>query len=341
MLKVSVIVVVYNAIDNIKECLSSLLNQDVPVESYEILCVDNNSTDGTQEVISNYCEQWENVRLIVNPIRGIAGSRNIGIKNASYDLVAFTDSDCVAPNNWLNKLIDGFETYYAKDRSVAAVGSSNIPPDDQGTLYETLTVFLNTFLGSHGSVQGKRFAEDCYVPHIPTVNVLYDRQKITKVNGFDVTLGNIGEDQDLSYRLEENGFKLVYLRDCAVVHKLRPTIKSWLKNMFTYGKGRTWLMRKHPDKIQLILLAPALLVTFLPLAVLSMFSPLFLLPLMYFLFIFLISIYECQKVNKLKLVFNLFILYCGTHLAYGSGQWYGLFKNREFYRQKYSETLIN
>ena len=291
--------------------------QNYHAEHYEIVFIDNDSTDGTKELLLYYADHYPRVRTIINPVRGIAGSRNLGLVHAKYNFVAYTDSDCVVPKDWLTKLVSGFEKYFKEEPNLVAVGGSNIPPQGSGLLYNTLHIFLNTFLGSHGSVQGKRFSRDRFVNHLPTVNVMYQKQKVLNVGGFDVTFGNIGEDQDLSYRLEKQGYTFVYLADTAVVHKLRPTLKAWFRNMRLYGKGRMWLMRKHPDKIDVVLFAPMLLVASMPLALLSSVHFIFLVPLLYFPFMFITSAVECQKSQKLRYTVPLFVLYFTSHIAYG------------------------
>ncbi len=332
MLNVTVCVVVYNALEHMRECLESLLQQNYSQELYEILVIDNNSTDGTKELLEKYSKSYDNVRLKINPIIGIAGSRNLGLREAKYEYVAFTDSDCLAPRDWLSSLVHGFEVHQHKVKNLVAVGGSNVPPQTGSRFYTALSIFLDTFLGSHGSVQGKRFKEDRLVPHIPTANVMYHKKTVLQASGFDVTLGNIGEDQDLSYRLQHLGYNMVYLANCSVIHKLRPTFKSWLKNMHLYGKGRMWLIRKHPENIELVLLAPMILVLSLVLVPLSFSYPLFLLPVLYFPLLLAISVIECLRAGKPAYTIYLFGLYIGTHIAYGIGEIAGLLKNREFHK---------
>ncbi len=340
MLDVTVCVVVYNAIDNIQQCLDSLMAQDYPVHHMELLFIDNNSTDGTKQVLHYYDQHYSHVRTIINPVVGIAGSRNLGLKRARFDYIAFTDSDCVAPSNWLSTLVGGFEKYVKEEPQLAAVGGSNVPPRESGLFYNTLDIMLNTYLGSHGSVQGRRFDRDRFVPHIPTVNILYHKPTVLNVGGFDVTFGNIGEDQDLSFRLEKHGHPLVYLAGAEVVHKMRPTLKSWFRNMITYGKGRMWLMRKHTDKIDVMLLSPLLLSLSMIVPLFFFISPIFLAPLLYFLLIFITSLIEAVRVKKILYTPLLFVLYAGTHFAYGVGEIIGLLKNREFSRLTTSQSLV-
>lgn len=339
-MNISVVVVCYNEKENIEQCLFSLTRQKYPQKEFEILFVDNGSTDGTQETIRNYARRFPQIRMIVNPIRGIAGSRNVGLRESRFDHIAFIDADCIAPVDWLPNLAHGFATYAAQDDRLVAVGGANIPPKHSSLFYDVLELFLNTYLGSHGSVQGMKFLQDRPVAHLPTVNALFYKPALLGIGGFDVTLGNIGEDQDLSYRLQDQGYHFYYLANAAITHKLRTHLRAWIRNMFIYGKGRMWLMRKHPGRIEWVLLLPFFLVASLPLVFLSWCHLGFAVPWLYFPVIFLVSIYESFRAGKLELLFHLFRLYIATHVAYGLGEWYGLFKNREFDRMKNAAHLM-
>ena len=104
MPNISVVVVCYNAEENVEQCLSSLLNQTYPKDLYEIIFVDNGSTDRTQEIITEYASRFSNLRMVINPTLGIATSRNMSLREAKYDYIASTDSDCIAPEKWLENL---------------------------------------------------------------------------------------------------------------------------------------------------------------------------------------------------------------------------------------------
>ena len=319
---VSVVVVCYNAVQTIHRCLVSLLAQDYAAD-YELLVVDNGSTDGTLGVIQRLAQEHPRLRYILNPIRGIAVSRNLGWQQARYALVAYTDADCQVPRSWLTLLVSGLQTWSVVRPNLAAVGGSNIPPEEDSRFYRALSLFLNSYLGSHGSVQGMRYPCDQEVPHLPTVNVLYKKSALQQVNGFDAGFYNIGEDRDLSYRLQHAGFIFYYLAKSTVTHRMRSNLRSWFQNMFVYGKGRMWLMRRHPQNLDWILLLPMMLVVaFLAIPFIRWPACLYLVSMLAY------SLLVIGRIRQLGLVMPLFCLFVGTHLTYGLGQWYGLVKKR-------------
>ena len=310
MYLITVAIVCLNEEKNIADCIGSLVNQNYR-QGYEILVVDNNSTDQTRQIVASLQKKHNNIRLVINKKKGIAASRNIAVKESKTNFLAFTDADCVAPKNWLSNLIKGYQKYSAKDEKIVAVGGSNIPPPTTD-YYRALSIMLDSFLGSRGSVQGRIFPKDRPVSHLPCVNVLFNRGKLIEVGGFDEALGSIIEDEDMTYRLAKKGYKFYYLANSAVIHKMRSNISSWAKNMFTYGKGRAWFIKKHPEKIHPYFLVPVILVLTFPVS----------LPI-YLFFMLLYAINISAKKQQSRLFFRVFCLLVTTHLCYGLGEIWG------------------
>lgn len=97
---VSVVVPVYNGAETIAACIESLLKQDYPSDRYDIIIVENGSTDNTTEIVKRFP-----VRLFHSYDKGPAPARNMGLSVSSAEIVAYTDADCVAAPNWLSELV--------------------------------------------------------------------------------------------------------------------------------------------------------------------------------------------------------------------------------------------
>jgi glycosyltransferase involved in cell wall biosynthesis len=100
MINISVIVPFYNTERYIGQCIESLLNQEYPTERYEIIFINNNSTDSSADIIRRH----PRIKLISERKRGSYTARNRGLQVANGEIIAFTDSDCVPSADWLNKI---------------------------------------------------------------------------------------------------------------------------------------------------------------------------------------------------------------------------------------------
>jgi glycosyltransferase involved in cell wall biosynthesis len=96
----SIVVPLYNAAGYVERCIRALLSQTLPAGSYEILLVDNNSTDRSAEIV----RRFDCVRLLNEPEQGSYAARNRGIREAQGEIAAFTDPDCVPREDWLEQI---------------------------------------------------------------------------------------------------------------------------------------------------------------------------------------------------------------------------------------------
>lgn len=325
--EVSVIVVCFNEEKNIGACIESILKQDFP--GFEIIVVDGNSTDRTVEIVRGYEKSDNNIRVVVNEKRTIASNRNVGVRHAKGKFIAFTDADCIVPVNWLSVLVSGFMENRARYPDMAAVGGGNVPPENASGFLAALGIVQNTFLGSLGSVQGKRYEKPHFVPSLATLNVLYEKDKLEKAGLFDEAMGNICEDADMNYRLRKNNYQLLYLPDAYVVHGLRPTFIKWAENMFAYGKGRAGLIIKHGTIMSFVYLLPLMFLLIMMSTAFCVFNRLFLIPLLYFPAISIMGAWVSLINRKPLLAPYVIFIYMLQHFAYAAGEAYGMIVSRK------------
>ena len=114
-MSISVIVVTLNRAESLQEALRSLIRQERQPD--EVIVVDNGSTDNTKEVVLNFKDKL-NIKYVYEVQSGIPYARNAGIRNATKDIIAFIDDDCVADRNWLKYL----EIPFIKDPHIGVVG---------------------------------------------------------------------------------------------------------------------------------------------------------------------------------------------------------------------------
>ena len=108
-MKISIIVPIYNVADYLAKCLDSLLAQDLPQNEYEIIVVNDGSTDNSGDIAQQYADKYENITLINQENQGLSGARNTGIKHAKGEYIQFVDSDDFLEENVLGGLMKQVE----------------------------------------------------------------------------------------------------------------------------------------------------------------------------------------------------------------------------------------
>ena len=107
----SMVVPIYNQEKYLRECLDSLLHQDVAPETYEIICVNDGSTDSSLQILEEYAEQFSNIRIIDKTNGGVSSARNAGIDAAQGKYLWFIDSDDYIKENFLGHLFNLIRQY--------------------------------------------------------------------------------------------------------------------------------------------------------------------------------------------------------------------------------------
>ncbi len=340
-MKVSVIVVTWNEENNIISCLTSLAKQDYGC--YEIIIVDGGSTDKTNEKVLTYVgkknNNFVNKQITIITEKGRTGKgtitecRNAGIKNAKYDYIAYTDADCIVPEDWLMKLAQGYKCAEKRIKNklekgaLAGVGGANIPPQNATVFQQAIGIAFNSLLGSLGSIQAKPPRKDKQVFSISCCNALFRKDALVAVGMFSVDLENQGEDWDMGAKLNKAGFVVYGVKDSFVWHNFKATPKEFWKNMFFYGDGRMRLMKKHKDKLKKryilpLLFIPSFIVSFV--AFVITWNAIFLVIFAYLPLLLLYSVIIATRQKKSFLAFHVFLAFFILHFGYASGELKGL-----------------
>jgi len=312
---VSIVVGIRNEEKFIEECIESLLNLDYPRDSYEIIIVDGMSTDKTRDIVQKYP-----VKLFLNERKNVAAARNLGVKNARGELVAFTDGDCKVDTQWLKALI--CEMQEAPD-DVVCFGGPNLIFDTDPVFGRVVGYAQESFLGSGGSAQSKNSTKKHYVGSLPNCNAMYKKVAIQEVGGFDERFV-VGQDGDLNYRIGKKGNRFLYIPEAQVLHHRRGTLKSFSVRMFKYGMWMAELFKKHGEFVRWYAFLPSIAILFaatLLLASIIYFTPsllLLALTAVYFILVFITSIQVSYKMRSKYGLFALLIIPV-QHIAYGLG----------------------
>ncbi|MBI5442458.1 MAG: glycosyltransferase [Deltaproteobacteria bacterium] len=228
--RLSVVVPAYNARATLGSCLEGLLAQSAPRESYEIIVVDDGSSDGTGEVARSFP-----VRYLRQDNRGPAAARNLGAREARGEIVLFTDSDCTPDAGWLERMVAPLDD----PRVVAVKGSYKTR---QGSLAAR---FAQAEFEDRYDLLGMSTSIDM----IDTYSAAFRREVFVAMGGFDESFPVANnEDTDLSYRLSRAGHRLVFARDAFVYHRHPDTFRKYLRTKFWRGYWRMVVYRRYPDK---------------------------------------------------------------------------------------------
>jgi glycosyltransferase involved in cell wall biosynthesis len=237
--RVSIIVCSYNGGKTLRSCLESLDQLNYP--DYEIILVDDGSTDDTAEIVKNFqaarLEKAAGRALpdfspIVQRNMGLSFARNAGAAAATGAVFAYTDSDCMADPDWLFYLIG---TLVSGD--YAGVGGPNISPPAVNWVQASVAAAPGG--PSHVLVS------DVVAEHIPGCNMAFHRWAFEAVGGFDTEYRKAGDDVDFCWRLQTSGQVIAFSPAAIVWHYRRFTLKAFRKQQEGYGEAESMLRFKH------------------------------------------------------------------------------------------------
>ncbi len=217
-IKLSVIVTVKNEVSSIATFIESLLNQSLKPD--EIIIVDGNSNDGTQEILNKF-EAENKIRMLVRECN-IAEGRNFAIANTINEYIAVTDAGCVVDNNWLIEIAKAFETPDNPD-----VVAGNFQFDCHNVFEET--VVLSTF-------NPERAETEAAIYYPSSRSVAFKKCAWEQAKGYPEWL-YAAEDTLFNIRLRQLNFKFVFAKKALVTWRPRETWKALAKQRFNFSRG--------------------------------------------------------------------------------------------------------
>lgn len=222
----SIIIPTFNRKSLVIKCVKALLDQNFSKINYEIIVVDNNSSDGTVEALKDFP-----IKLLVEKKQGSYSARNKGISQAKGSWIVFIDDDCLAQKD----MLVNFQKF-TSDSKIGALAGKIIQLNTH--------TFLDDWLKRTRIVNQKMALNHPYLPFALTANVSYQKEIFDKIGLFDDTFSN-GGDIDFSWRMQiQTGLKIKYIPQAIVYHQPRETFKKFLKQVYFYGYGEKMLENK-------------------------------------------------------------------------------------------------
>jgi glycosyltransferase involved in cell wall biosynthesis len=224
--EISVIIPTWNSESFIERCIKSINSQSFPRKNFELIIVDDGSTDNTIKLAHS-----SGADLVVNSDHHSAGrARNIGIKHSKGKILAFIDSDCIAENGWLETISKELES-----STVICGPVSNGYPKSSVAWAEYLMEFSEFNLKKNRS--SVRFAVGC--------NAAYLRDPLLSCDGFPEGR-HFPEEVILCYNLNSKGIKIQFIPELRVKHFGRKKLTKYLSNMELLGRRAVSLSKIAP-----------------------------------------------------------------------------------------------
>jgi GT2 family glycosyltransferase len=264
--RVSVIVLGYNEKRFLDGCLASVLDQDYPREQYEVLFVDNGSSDGSLEWVEEHFPEVKAIRLEQN--YGFGGGNNRGAEQARGDLVAFLNADTVAHRGWLSGLVQAMDD----DPQVKACVAGGLAPNYPGfELQEREAMPSHVYysdvvrFGHVGTNRIRVNGSPREILHLAGSTAMVDLSALDELEYiFDESYFLDGDDMDLGFRINALGYKAVVQPKALFYHLaggstiLEPS-RRVLQRMVRLHRNRFTTYYRNMHNVEFLLALPVLL----------------------------------------------------------------------------------
>jgi GT2 family glycosyltransferase len=214
---ITVAICTYNRSSALEGSVGSSFAQETDV-AFEVLVVDNNSTDDTREVVEKLTQRFPSLRYVVEKKQGLSHARNRALEEARGEIVAYIDDDCTVLPGWITNVAKAFE-----DPTVGCAGG-RIAVGYPGDKPSWVTPEMEPLFGlyDYGDLPGQ-------TDRVFGGNLLVRRDLARQLGGFSTRLGYQGkkhiggEDVDFARRVAEAGYSVVYVPDAMAIHHVEPT----------------------------------------------------------------------------------------------------------------------
>ncbi len=240
---ISVVIPTRNRCGTLEECLEALSLQTYPRDRFEVVVVDDGSTDGTRRLLEAMAARFPFLRHIAIEHGGPARARNAGVREARGPLILFTGDDCVASPS----LLEEHARAHRLERNVAVLGAIAWHPDLDVTPFMEYVGRTHQF--SFPIIEQERLSVS--FGFFYTSNISVAKDLLLKAGLFDEEFTDaVYEDAELGYRLWRGGVRIIYRRRALTRHRHAVTLNDYIKRQVRLGKAGALFFRKHPELAQ-------------------------------------------------------------------------------------------
>jgi len=238
-LRLTVVVPTHNRSGLLSRALCGLLNQTAAPETYEIVVVDDGSTDDTGQMVAALGAPEARLRYLRQESKGPAAARNLGVREARGRIVLFTGDDCLPDR----RLIEEHSRAHEQEGDVGVVGYVTWHPELEQTPF---MAFLER--GAQFGFHQIQDPENVAAWYFYTANCSVQRHWIEKAGGFDEDFKHAAfEDVELAYRMQKLGLRIIYRAAARTYHHHETSLEQHLLRQRLCGRAAVVCWRKHPE----------------------------------------------------------------------------------------------
>lgn len=224
----SVIIPTYNRAWALPRALESLINQSLSADSFEVVIIDDGSTDRTSEVVVKYSDKLKIVYHQLTGHQGVSVARNEGVARATGDILAFFDDDAIASDDWLENIV----SHMASEEII----TGRVEPIDQQSFWRWFAPHYN---------QGD---QPCISPVLLEGNCAIKRSVFDRVGLFDANL-DYGHEGEEFIRRCRGYCAIKYYPDVVIYHEYAKSLTHYLKKQFQFGQKMSYLYHDQLENI--------------------------------------------------------------------------------------------
>lgn len=228
----SIIIPTHNRPEQLGECLEAMANINYPIDSFEVIVVDDGSEAAPQSLVLSFSNRMK-IKLITQFNAGPSAARNNGARNARGKYLAFTDDDCIPSPDWIKTFAKQFEK--TPEAILGGLAVNKLTEN----LYSVASQLILEIVLNHFNADPQK------ATFLGAANIALSAKQFQAIEGFDETFRIASEDRDFCDRCLFKGFQMVYVPEAIVYHTHDLGFYTFVKQYFNHGCGAYYYQNKR------------------------------------------------------------------------------------------------